>query len=96
MFRIAIATLVALTAAPALATPYYHAQPLAATEQGRFVLRDTVWTCGDDGCAAGESNSRPAIVCAVLAKEVGVLSRFSVGGEEISPEALEKCNEKAR
>jgi len=96
MLRIAIASLLALTATPALASSHYHAQPQAAPEADRFVLRDTVWTCGEEGCAAGKSNSRPVVVCAVLAKEVGVLSSFSVGGEEISADELEKCNTRAR
>ena len=95
MFRTAILAL-ALTATPAVAGRHYHAQPAAKPEAAKLVLRDTIWSCGDSGCAAAtRSNSRPAIVCAVLVKEVGALRSFSAGGRALSAEQLEKCNARA-
>ena len=81
----------ALFPAPALAS-HYHAQPAAKPEAAKLILRDTIWSCGDSGCAAGRSNSRPAIVCEVLVKEVGRLRSFSVDGRALTPQQLEKCN----
>ena len=93
MLRPAILAL-AVFATPALAS-HYHAQPEAKPEAARLILRDTIWSCGDNGCAAGKSNSRPAIVCEVLAKEVGTLRSFSVEGRALTPQQLEKCNARA-
>jgi hypothetical protein len=95
MFRTAVLAF-ALAAAPAVASAQYRAEPAAKPAATKFVLRDTVWKCGDAGCAAAESNSRPAIVCARLAREVGTLLSFSAGGKPLNPEELEKCNARAR
>ena len=85
----------ALAAAPALAAPAYQAEPAAKPAAAKLVLRDTVWKCGDAGCAGSQSNSRPAVVCAVLAREVGALRSFSAEGRTLSAEELEKCNARA-
>src|SRR3546814_17371368 len=90
LFRAAILTF-ALAATPAFAA-HYTAEPAAKPVEARFALRDVLWTCGDAGCTGGKSNSRPAIVCAVLAREVGSLTSFRVAGEALTPEQLEKCN----
>ena len=95
MYRAAILSL-ALIASPALASSHYHAEPAAKPAASKLVLRDTIWTCGDGGCAsASKSNSRPAIVCEVLVKEVGALRSFTFAGQALSPEQLEKCNSRA-
>src|SRR3546814_13881814 len=86
LFRAAILTF-ALAATPAFAD-HYTAEPDAKPVEARFALRDVLWTCGDAGCTGGKSNSRPAIVCAVLAREVGSLTSFSVEGEAPPPEPL--------
>ena len=86
---------VALAASPASAAPHFQAEPAAKLAAARLVLRDTVWKCGEAGCVAGKSNSRPAVVCAVLARQVGNLRSFSIGGEAMSPAELEKCNARA-
>lgn len=86
----------ALLAAPAFASSHYHAQPEVRPEAAKLVVRDTIWSCGDGGCAAaGKSGSRPAIICEVLVKQVGALRSFTVAGKAISPEQLEKCNARA-
>ncbi len=86
----------ALIATPALAAGHYHAQPAAKPAAAKLVLRDTIWSCGDAGCAAAsQSSSRPAIVCAILVKEVGALRSFSAGGQPLTAEQLEKCNARA-
>jgi hypothetical protein len=95
MFRTAFFAL-ALTATPALAAPHYQAEPSAAPATAKFVLKDTVWNCGGASCAAGKTNSRPAIVCASLAREIGVLRSFSANGEALTGADLDKCNARAR
>jgi hypothetical protein len=82
----------ALVSAPSYAMSHYHAAPAAKPASSTLVLRDVVWKCGDVTCAAGKSNSRPAIVCALLAKQVGALRSFSASGEAMTPSELEKCN----
>jgi hypothetical protein len=94
MLRIAFVAL-AMISAPALAAPHYRAEPAAKPEQARFVAKDVVWRCGESGCSGAKGNSRPAIVCAALAKEIGRLRSFSAGGEELSNGELDKCNARA-
>src|SRR5690349_4667490 len=86
----------ALFAAPALAAPQFAAQPNTAPATAKFVVKDTLWSCGEAGCAAAASNSRPAVVCAALAKEVGLLASFSVKGESLNADELGKCNARAK
>ena len=94
MIRTALLSL-SLFAAPALAAPAFHAEPTAKPAAARYVLRDTIWRCGDAGCAADRSSSRPLVVCSVLAKEIVSPRSFSAGGEALSPQELEKCNARA-
>ncbi len=94
MFRTAIA-LLALASTPALAN-HYQARPSGLPAVAKFVAKDVVWKCGDGGCSAGKSNSRPAIVCAALVKQVGRIDSFTAGGEALPADQLEKCNGRAR
>jgi hypothetical protein len=94
MFRTAFAAL-ALIAAPAFAAPHFQAEPAAKPQQTRFVAKDVVWRCGESGCTGAKSNSRSAIVCAALAKEIGPLRSFSAGGEAMTSGDLDKCNARA-
>jgi hypothetical protein len=95
MMRALILSL-AFLSVPALAgTPHYQAEPAARPAAVKLVLRDMVWTCGDSGCVAGRSNSRPQIVCAVLARKIGSLRSFSSEGVAMGAEELEKCNSRA-
>ncbi len=95
MLRAAILSL-ALIASPAAASTHYTAKPVAKAEKARLILRDTVWSCSDIGCAAPKGTSRPAIVCAVLVREVGVLAHFTIAGQAMPAPDLEKCNARAR
>jgi hypothetical protein len=63
---------------------------------GTKVARDTLWRCNGNECTASAATSRPAIVCAAMAREVGTLSSFTFRGEPIDAEALAKCNSRAR
>jgi hypothetical protein len=86
----------ALVATPAFAAPLFQAQPDAAPAASKFALRDTLWKCDEAGCTATASNSRPGVVCAVLAKEVGTLRSFAFKGTNLSAEELGKCNARAK
>jgi hypothetical protein len=85
----------ALFASPAIAESHFHAEPAAKSAAAKFVLRDTLWSCGDSGCSAAKSGSRPAIVCEVLVRQVGALRSFTVAGQPLPAEQLEKCNARA-
>jgi hypothetical protein len=78
------------------ADTYYRAQPVAAAPDARIITRDSVWRCGASDCTADRSGSRPAIVCARLAHEIGALRSFSVDGRPFDTAALESCNRRAR
>ncbi len=95
MLRAAFLSL-AVMAVPAFANPHFQAQPETAPAQAQFVARENVWRCGESGCTSSRSATRPAIVCAALAREVGRLRGFSVEGRAFSDEELEGCNRRAR
>ncbi|HEX8379011.1 MAG TPA: hypothetical protein VF619_00510 [Allosphingosinicella sp.] len=87
-----------LFGATASAAPgsHYRAEAAAPPAASRLIVKQILWKCGPAGCVASRGNSRPAIDCSALAREVGALRSFSVDGREIGSEALEKCNAGAR
>ena len=74
----------------------YRAEPAAPPAAARLVVREIVWKCGAGGCVAPRGNSRPAVDCPALAREVGTLRSFTVGGQPLDSAALGKCNARAR
>jgi hypothetical protein len=85
-------------AAPAFANrvgPDYRAVTTASVT-GVKVASEVAWRCADNVCVAQAANSRPAIVCAHVAREVGKLESFSFRGEALDADTLAKCNTKAR
>ncbi|MFN6934354.1 MAG: CC_3452 family protein [Tsuneonella sp.] len=88
----------AITPSPAQAAsvPFYRAELTAPVTDGkaRPIASGLVWKCAESACTAGEASSRPAIVCARLAKEVGPLTSFSAGGKALEAEDLARCNGK--
>lgn len=101
-FRAAAATAAAMIAlAPSAgvaqnARGYYAAAPAAAPSKSSVVTRSTVWKCTGGSCVAAKGNARDAIMCELLAREVGALTAFRAGDTEFDAEALAKCNSKAR
>ncbi len=85
-------------AAPSAAQPgaFYNAIPAAAPAAGRTVIRDQIWSCDGTSCASGRGDSRPAVVCAVAARELGRLTAFTADGEAFDATALDKCNARAK
>jgi hypothetical protein len=85
----------ALTPAPANAAEagsFYRAELAAPAAKARPIAGDLAWSCSDTSCAADKGKSRPVIVCARLAKEVGPVANFVVDGEALSEEQLARCN----
>lgn len=86
----------ALVAAPAFAATF-QAAPAARPPQTQFVARDSVWRCAEAACVTTNVTlTRPAIVCAALAHQVGALTSFSVDGRAFAANELEACNARAR
>lgn len=91
--------MISAATAPAFAAnaPAYRLVPAAAVSSAKsVVVGETLWRCSPDGCVAGESGSRPAIICAQAARKVGRIESFSANGNAFSAEELAKCNEKAK
>jgi hypothetical protein len=85
----------ALTPTPANAGetgPFYRAELAAPAAEARPIAGDLAWNCSDTRCAAGKGNSRPVIVCARLAKEVGPVASFVADGEALDEDQLARCN----
>lgn len=86
-----------LISAPALAVaPHFQAEPIVQPAKNKVALRDTLWICAGGSCLAGESSSRPEIVCAVLARRVGKLRSFNVRGQALGAAELDQCNARAK
>jgi len=95
MLRYAILSL-AFLSAPAFAAGF-QAETNARPSQERFVARDSIWRCSESNCVSTNSTStRPAIVCAALARQVGALKSFSADGRAFGAEELQSCNARAR
>ncbi len=67
------------------------AEPAAA----KPVVRGMIFACNGANCTASEGTSRPAIVCASVARELGPVTSFRAGDQTLDGEALAKCNAKA-
>lgn len=84
----------AITPSPAYAGEgaFYRAELAAPSAKGSAIAGGLVWKCAETNCAASKGTSRPAIVCARLAKEVGQVASFSAGGKALEAADLAKCN----
>jgi hypothetical protein len=87
---------VSLFGGTAFAGTQYRADPANPPSAARLIVKEIVWKCGAGGCIAPQGNSRPAVDCSALAREVGSLRSFTVGGQPLDSAALGKCNARAR
>jgi hypothetical protein len=87
---------ISLFSGTAFASSHYRAEPASAPAASVLIVKQIVWKCGAGGCVAPRGNSRPAIDCSALAREVGRLRSFVVDGQAVDPAELEKCNARAR
>jgi len=100
MIRLLSVAAVALAfAAPAVAqqpSHFYVATPAAAPAEASYVTRNTAWSCSGGVCVAQKAADRPQFVCERIVKSLGKLDAFIAGGEALDPDALAKCNAKAK
>lgn len=75
----------------------FTAEFAAAPARAQFVASDMGWNCAGALCRAqGGMSDTPARLCAKLAKETGLVSRFSVNGAPLEEAALARCNARAK
>jgi hypothetical protein len=96
VLRYAILSL-AFLSAPALAAGPFQAETNAPPAQERFVARDSIWRCSGSVCVStNRTSTRPAVVCAALARQAGALKSFSTEGRAFDAAELQSCNARAR
>jgi len=100
MFRFlpAAAAFATLVAVPAFAqTPAYRAMPVTPmAAEKTIIVAEAIWKCGPAGCTSTGVTARPAIACALMAREIGKIDSFAVGPNLLDAAALAKCNVKAK
>ena len=74
---------------------YYVATPAAAPVKASLMTRSTPWKLTNGAFVAAQAPERDMVLCQLVAKDVGQLSGFSVGGQAYDAATLEKCNTKA-
>jgi hypothetical protein len=96
-FTAALVGSLTLLGSAAVAQPNgnYYSINLAQPAAAKTVVRDILVNCDGDVCAAAQGTSRPAIVCASIARELGPVTAFRAGDQTLDGEALAKCNAKA-
>lgn len=93
-----VASAALLAAAGAQAQPsgaYYVATPAAKIEKTHLITRSTPWSQQNGAFVAAKAPERDTVLCQLVARDVGGLSSFSVGGKAYDAAQLEKCNGKA-
>jgi hypothetical protein len=92
---LAAATGLTAGAPAAAAAPEYRAELARPAAASTFVVRDLIWRCAGADCVAVATGDRPAIDCAALAGRAGALRGFSLAGQALPADQLEKCNARA-
>jgi hypothetical protein len=82
----------AATAQTRPTSPTYRVELAQPAAERQVLAAGVIWTCEGTTCTAPRSNSRPAIVCARLAREAGTVARFSAGGDALPADQLARCN----
>lgn len=77
------------------ANGYYVATPAAQPAKARLMTRSTSWTLQNGAFVAAKAPERDTVLCQLVARDVGGLSSFTVGGKSYDAGQLEKCNAKA-
>lgn len=89
-------TLLGATASHAQgAAAHYVATPASTPTKAKLMTRSTPWRLAGNAFVAARAPERDMVLCQLVAKDVGRLSGFSVGGEPYDAAALDKCNAKA-
>ena len=95
-FALVVATLFGTTGGTAAPADTYVAVPAAASAKTSFITRSTVWRLQNGAFVAGAAPERPAVLCELVARQVGALTSFSVAGTAYDADQLAKCNAKAK
>ena len=82
----------AANAQPRSAASYYSATLTTPAAHARAVAGGIVWNCAGTECSAPRGTSRPAVVCARMAREFGAVSTFVADGRPLETADLERCN----
>jgi hypothetical protein len=82
----------AATAQARPAGPTYRVELAQPAASRQVAAAGVIWTCEGTACTAPRSNSRPAIVCARLAREAGAVTSFSASGAALPADQLARCN----
>jgi len=82
--------------AQAARAAFYVATPEAAPAAARTMTRATGWTLRDGRYLAARAPERPALLCDLLARDVGRLTSFSAGDATFDADQLAKCNRRAK
>jgi hypothetical protein len=85
----------ALGAIPANAATY-SAKLTAPPGTAQIIGRDISWTCNGSACRGATADSRPAVLCQGLARQVGALASFAADGRLFGAAELAKCNASAK
>lgn len=93
---VATAAILAAAGVQAQTPPsYYVATPLAKVEKTRLITRSTLWSQQNGAFVAARAPERDTVLCQLVARDVGGLASFSVGGKAYDAAQLEKCNGKS-
>lgn len=93
-----IASAAVLGAAGVSAQPasgYYVATPAAQSAKARLITRSTAWSLQNGVFVAAKAPERDTVLCQLVARDVGGLTAFSVGGKNYDAAKLDKCNASA-
>jgi hypothetical protein len=77
------------------ANGYYVATPIAKPAKDRLMTRATPWRLQGASFVAAQAPERDQVLCTLVARNVGGLSAFTVGGKAYDAAQLDKCNGKA-
>ena len=71
---------------------FYRVELAQPVEQTREVIGGVYWRCEGTSCVAQKGKSRPVVMCARLAREVGQVADFQSGERKLDAEKLARCN----
>ncbi len=93
---VAALTLAGNAATAAAPAETYVAVPTTLPGKTSFITRSTIWRLQNAAFVAGNAPERPAVLCELVARQIGTLDSFSVAGKAYDADQLAKCNVKAK
>ena len=71
---------------------FYRAELAQPQDASRFVAGGVVWNCAGTTCTAAEGDARPLRMCRELKKKTGTITSFTIAGEALPADQLDRCN----